>query len=252
MVDIHSHILPYLDDGAQNMEEAITMAEMAAGSGINHMVTSCHGNYFPYTLEEYWEQFEKFQTILKQRQIPLKLHSGMEIFVDRDVTPLLERKELLTLNGTNYVLVEVPFEDSIGNVQKNIEKVSKKGYNTVLAHPERYHFIQKDPEFAYYLEETGCILQLNQGSLTGDFGAGVRNLALQLLRDGVVSVIATDAHDARYRTPSTRRLLEFLRKNYSEAQVHLWLSENPSRILKGYPVIRAYTDGEEKEYDEES
>lgn len=251
MVDIHSHILPNLDDGANSMEEAIAMAELATDCGINHMVTSCHGNYFPYTLEEYWEQFEKFQTILKQRQIPLKLHSGMEIFVDQDVTPLLERKKLLTLNGTNYVLLEVPFEDSIANVQKNIEKVSKKGYNIVLAHPERYQFIQKDPEFAYYLEETGCVLQINQGSLTGDFGSRVRNVALQLLRDGIVGVIATDAHDSEYRSPSIHKLLAFLKRNHSEDQIHLWLSENPSRILKGYPVIRACADREEKEYDEE-
>lgn len=242
MVDIHSHILPSLDDGAQSLEEALSMAKIAANGGINHMVASSHGNYFSYTLDEYWEQLEKLQSCLKQQHIPLTLYSGMEIFVDGDVSPLLERRGLLTLNRTNYLLIEFPFEDRARNVQKNIAALQQKGYKIVLAHPERYLFIQKDPEFAYYLEETGCVLQVNQGSLLGDFGGRAEMLARQLLSDGVVGVIATDAHDPRYRAPSTDRLLDFLGAYYGETQAHLWLSENPSRILKGYPVIRTYSD----------
>lgn len=247
MVDIHSHILPYIDDGADSMEEAISMAEAAADSGINHMVASSHGNYFPYTLDEYWEQFEKLQSCLRQQHIPLTLYPGMEIFVDGDISPLLEHRGLLTLNRTDYLLIEFPFEDSVRNVQKNIARLQEKGYNIVLAHPERYLFMQKDPEFAYYLEETGCVLQINQGSLLGDFGGRAKMLAGQLLSDGVVGVIATDAHDSRYRAPSADRLLDFLKVHYTDGQIHLWLSENPSRILKGYPVLRAYADREEDE-----
>lgn len=252
MVDIHSHILPSIDDGAQSLEEALSMAEIAADSGINHMVASSHGNYFPYTLDEYWEQFEKLQSCIRQRHIPLTLYPGMEIYVDDDVSPLLEQRELLTLNRTNYLLIEFPFEENAKKVQKNIARLQEKGYNIVLAHPERYLFIQKDPEFAYYLEETGCVLQLNQGSLLGDFGGRARTLARQLLADGVVGVIATDAHDTEDRAPTADSVLNYLIMNYGGAQAHLWLSENPSRILKGYPVIRAYADREEDETYEKS
>ena len=237
MVDIHSHILPMLDDGAETLEEALIMASMAAQSGIYHIVASSHGNYYPYTLEEYRDSFYMLQSALKEKGIPVKLYPGMEVFMDEQAISMIESGQLLSVNATNNLLVEFPFEENPETVCKYIAKLQRKRYNIILAHPERFVFIQKDPELAYYLEETGCILQVNQGSILGVFGEKCRKLVLKMMNDGIVKVIATDAHDARYRSPSMQKLFAFLKKNYSSKEIHLWLSENPSRILKGYPVI---------------
>jgi len=250
MVDIHSHILPYIDDGAETLEEAVAMAELAADSGINHIVTSSHGNYYSYSLDEYNESFNKFQEILKEKKIPVTLYPGMEIFLDEYAIQLIKQNRLLSLNKTNYILVEFPFEESVKNVCNRIAALQSCQYRIILAHPERYIFVQKDPELAYYLEEQGCVLQVNQGSLMGDFGEKCRQLASRMLNDGIVGVIATDAHDTKYRSPSIHRLLDYLYRNYSPAEIRLWLSENPSRILKGYPTAGVKLDIE-KEHENE-
>ncbi|MCD8105504.1 MAG: hypothetical protein LUF35_11030 [Lachnospiraceae bacterium] len=233
MVDIHSHILPGLDDGAESMEEAVEMAKIAADSGIFHIVASSHGNFYPYTVGEYRIAFSRLQSTLEHLRIPVKLHSGMEIFLDEKVPALLESGQLLSLNGTDYLLVEFDFEEDPDIVCERLDELHKAGYRVVLAHPERYVFIQKDIRFAGYLAGCGCVLQMNQGSLFGDFGEESRIAAVSMLNDGLIKIIATDAHDTRLRSHDLGRAIRYLSEHFSQRSVHLWLSENPSRILKG-------------------
>ena len=237
MVDIHAHILPSLDDGSRSLEETLRMAKMAVSSGIRHMAATSHGNFYDYSLEDYRVVFQKAQKALTTEQIPLKLYPGMEIFLDEDAFFLLEKKELLSLNSTDYLLVEFDFEEQPEKVVDRIKRLQNKGWRIVLAHPERYRFIQKDPELACYLSETGCVLQVNGGSLLGDFGRTCERMALRFLEEGIVGAIASDAHDMEYRTPSVGRICRFLESFYEPAAVKLWMSENPSRILKGLPVL---------------
>lgn len=244
MVDIHSHILPGLDDGAETLDDAVQMAEMAVASEIYHMTATSHGNIYPYTLDEYRKSFEQLQGVLIERGIPLKLYPGMEIFLNEDVFVRLDKGELLKLNKTDYLLVEVDFEEWTANVVRWIQKLQDQGYRIVLAHPERYIFLQKDPELAYYLEEQGCILQVNAGSIAGDFGRSCESLAWQFLRDGIVGAVATDTHDSKYRSPDIRNVVRLLTEELGSAETKLLLSENPSRILKGYKILhREYEEG---------
>lgn len=249
MVDIHTHILPGLDDGSRSLEESVDMAVIAAENGLNHIVASSHGNCFPYSMEEYWEQFQNLKRELRNRQIPVTLYPGMEIYLNEDAKELLEKQELLSINNTRYVLVEFPMEEKPQNICRRVAEIQKMDYTIVLAHPERYVSVQREFELAYYLEEEGCVLQINADSLLGQFGRAGERVSKQLLRDGIVGVIATDAHDSVYRRPSVRRTLEYLRKYYPLSLIHLWLSENPSRILKGYPILDAKRD-RIKEYKE--
>lgn len=248
MVDIHAHILPGLDDGAETLEDAVHMAETAVASEIYHMAATSHGNIYPYTLEEYWKSFDELQRALVERKVPLKLYSGMEIFLNEKAFDRLNKGELLSLNKTDCLLVEFDFEEWTANVVRWIQKLQDRDYRIVLAHPERYIFLQKDPELAYYLEEQGCVLQLNAGSIAGDFGRECENLAWQFLRDGIAGAIATDAHDRRYRSPDIRKVVQMLRQELGTAETRLLLSENPSRILKGYKILRyEYEEGKEDE-----
>lgn len=238
MVDIHSHILPGVDDGAESLEEALRMAEAAAQSGVNHIAATSHGNFYAYSLQEYWDTFHTLQDNLRQNGIPVKLYPGMEIYLDDTAFEGLEKKELLSMNQTDYLLVEFPFEEETEVVSRRIMRLINEGWRIVLAHPERYRFIHREVEFAYYLAELGCVLQVNQGSVLGDFGSMPRKIAHRLLRDGAANVIATDAHDALMRTASIREGLSYLKQEFSQEQIRLWLSENPSRILKGYDIIK--------------
>ena len=238
MVDIHAHMLPGLDDGAEDREEALKMAVIAVRQGINHMAASSHGNYYPFSLEEYEEVFNCMKTDLEKARIPLKLYSGMEVFLDESAFEQLEKKQILTLNNTDYILVEFPFEENPSAVIQRLDRLKHMGYRPVIAHPERYLFVQRDEELAYYLADQEYVLQMNAGSLLGSFGNKTRILAQRMLDDGIVSVIATDTHDSFHRPPFLRDMAEQLKKTYPESWMRLWVSENPSRILKGYPVIR--------------
>lgn len=238
MVDIHAHILPELDDGAGCIEEALEIASIAVSQGISHMAATSHGNCYPYTIEEYWSKLQNLQRALEEKRIPLKLYPGMEVFVNDNIWEFLEQKQLLTLNYTNYLLVEFPFEEEPEIVISRLADLRQRGYWCILAHPERYLFIQREEDIAWYLAEQGCVMQINAGSLLGNFGRECGRLAEQMLDSGIVSVIATDTHDTEIRPPYMRMVVKQLQKKYPDSYVRLWTSENPSRILKGYPIIR--------------
>ncbi len=248
MIDIHSHILPHIDDGSSSIEESLEIARIAAKSGIRHIVASSHGNCFDYTIEEYQKQLDRLQEKLREKEIPIELHPGMEIFTDRNVVHLLQEGKLLTINNTKYVLVEFRFEDSVPHVEMRLMELLESGYKPILAHPERYVFIQRDPEFAHYLEDCGCVMQLNHGSITGKFGDRIQRLALHFLDSGVAGVIATDTHNATHRTPSLERLKAMMEGHYSKKDIELLLAGNPERILKGEPIIRRKESRREEQY----
>ena len=192
----------------------------------------------PKEMEEQKQAERQWNKIRRERINILKeAPSGMEIFMDEKAADLLDLGELLTLNGTRYVLVEFDFEENVEKVYKYVADLQTRRYNIVLAHPERYLFVQRDPEFAYFLAEQGCALQVNKGSVLGQFGRRCRNLAEQFLDDGIVSVLASDAHDFEYRTPSMNRLVAYLERRYPKKLIRMWLSENPSRILNGMPIL---------------
>jgi len=173
MVDLHMHILPGLDDGASSMEESIRMARQAAAGGVNYIAASSHGNYYDYTVQEYVRKFRLLQKELNRQQIPVKIFPSMEIFMNERAMQLIRDRELLFINHTRYLMIEFDFRESPERVCRMVADLQQMKYNIILAHPERYTFIQEDPELAYYLAERGCVLQVNKGSVLGEFGKKV-------------------------------------------------------------------------------
>jgi protein-tyrosine phosphatase len=97
--------------------------------------------------------------------------------------------------------------------------------------------MQQEPSLAYFLDEQEIVLQVNCGSILGELGRGAQKLSNRFLKDGIVRVLASDAHDTKYRTPSMKQAYNYLKKIYTPLELRLWFSENPSRILKGYPTL---------------
>ena len=176
MVDLHMHILPGLDDGASSMEESIRMARQAAAGGVNYIAASSHGNYYDYTVQEYVRKFRLLQKELNRQQIPVKIFPSMEIFMNERAMQLIRDREILFINHTRYLMIEFDFRESPERVCRMVADLQQMKYNIILAHPERYTFIQEDPELAYYLAERGCVLQVNKGSILGEFGKKCREM----------------------------------------------------------------------------
>lgn len=237
MIDIHTHILPNLDDGADSIEEAVAMAELAADSGTRGMVASSHGNLGEYSLRDYFSAFQQLRTAIKEEGISLELYSGMEVYMDENAVSRLKKQELLTLNNTRYVLIEFPFQEELWMANEYLQALQENGYIPVVAHLERYACIQRHPQAAFEWAENGCVLQANKGSFLGSFGNQVRDTAISLLAHNLVHVIASDAHSSGQRNPSMGNIARFLEKTVSERYRDVLLWENPLRILNGREIL---------------
>ena len=230
MIDLHSHILPELDDGAQNLAESLSMARMAVDSGITVMVATPHCVHG--RTQEVLDSWQLLCQALRENEIPLRLLPGMEIFGTADTVRMLKEKQLLTLNGSKYPLVEFGFQSTGDEETMILRSLCKAGYRPVVAHPERYSYVQRNPRMINQWFRMGCLLQVNRGSLLGRFGRQAQAMAVELVERGFATVVATDAHSARVRTPWMRDIREVLAKEVSPQCAKMLLLENPKRILK--------------------
>jgi len=242
MIDIHSHILPGIDDGAEDMYDTLEMAKMAADSGVNAIVATPHcnipGMFRNYYSEDYIELFKETERALEENGIPITLYSGMEVFMTLEVPRLLEEGKLLTINGSRFMLTEFAFDEDPEYVWEMLGRVKELGVIPIVAHPERYEFVQEDPQMVYEWRKKGYLVQVNKGSLVGRFGRRSKHTAHRLLKHNLVSVIASDAHGPFQRTPYMLDAYEELMDDYSEKYLKVLFEENPMRICKDQPTIR--------------
>lgn len=235
MIDLHSHILPDLDDGARSLGEALDMARMAVDSGITVMVATPHCAHD--RAREVQESWELLCEALRENEIPLKLLPGMEIFGTSDTVRLLKEGKLLTLNGSRYPLVEFDFHSTGDEETLVLRSLRKAGYRPVVAHPERYSYVQRNPRLINQWFRMGCLLQVNRGSLLGRFGVQAQAMGVELVERGFATVVATDAHSARVRTPWMRDIREILSREVSPQCARALLLDNPKKILKNERLL---------------
>ena len=199
MIDLHCHILPELDDGSQSLEESLAMARMAVNSGVRAMAATPH--CMGERAEEVYGTWSLLRQALEETGVPLKLYPGMEIFGTPDTARLLREGKLFTLNGSRYPLIEFAFQSSGEEETLILRSVCRAGFRPLVAHPERYTYLQHDPEIVNRWCRLGCLFQVNRGSLLGRFGGHAQELAYALVERGFAAAVASDAHSPRVRTP---------------------------------------------------
>jgi protein-tyrosine phosphatase len=231
MIDLHAHILPGLDDGPDSLDDAVEMAAVAVAAGTRAIATTCHINRL-FGLGP--DQLRAARTALSRRlaeeRVELELLPGGEVAPDR--LPDLDDETLrgLTLGGGPYVLLECPFSPVDGQMEALVADLQERGFGVLLAHPERSPTFTSDPSRLAALVERGALAQVTTGSLTGDFGEVPRRAAATMLRQGLVHVLASDAHDAVFRPPDLRAA------GLDDAQ-HEWLTRAvPAAIVSGGPL----------------
>lgn len=231
MIDIHCHILPGIDDGAADIYDTLDMALMAYNSGVKAIVATPHcnipwdsGNYFG---SAYKEALQKARNAIAHEKIPVKILSGMEVFATYDLPELIKEGKVITINHSDYLLLEFDFGEDPEFVDVIVDRLKEIGIKPVIAHPERYNFIKEDVSFAHRLVRKGCILQANKGSFLGTYGSRSEETVLQLLKDNLLSVVASDAHSPVHRTP---HMMEAYRKLRDICDVHSLFVANPRKI----------------------
>ena len=241
MIDIHSHILPGLDDGSQDIYDTLEMIRLAARSGIAAMVATPHcnipGGYENYFDENYIESVQRVRDAVHKEGIPVNILPGAEAFGTDELAELLNNGKIMTLNQSRYLLVEFSFDEDPAFVQHVIRKLSEIKVIPIIAHAERYEFVQKNPDLVYDWRKKGYPIQVNKGSFQERFGRRAAKTAYELLNHHLVSVVASDAHSPHVRTPYMADVYEELLMEYPKEYLEMLFYENPRRICQNEPIL---------------
>ncbi|WP_119792572.1 tyrosine-protein phosphatase [Flavobacterium anhuiense] len=198
-VDIHSHILPGIDDGAKNMTKSIELVSALQKLGVSQMVTTPHINHYVWnnSPEIIQSKLKETQKTLEENKIKMPVQAAAEYFIDSWLENHFKEEKLLTLKD-NYVLVEMSYLNAPLNIYKTIFEIQVAGYIPVLAHPERYVFYHN--KFSEYekLKNAGCVFQLNLLSTVEYYGSQIAKTADDLLAKGMYNFCGTDVHHKKH------------------------------------------------------
>jgi protein-tyrosine phosphatase len=197
VVDMHSHVLPGIDDGAQNIEESIALVRKMMDLGIKKIIATPHimADYYKNTPETIGDALELLKAELKKQDINIDIEAAAEHYFDETFEERVNNKALMTM-GDNYALFEFSFISLPPNYVPVIQKMKDLGYRPILAHPERYPYM--DLEQYKMLHQWGCDFQLNTISLTGYYGKDVKERAELLIDNELVDFIGSDMHHLRH------------------------------------------------------
>jgi protein-tyrosine phosphatase len=232
MIDIHCHILPDIDDGPKTFDESVAMAQMAAEDGITGIVATPHLNEQLYNPTEISRRVFWLRHLLRQEKIPVTIMAGADV----SVVFRPEQVEGFTINGTRYVLVEFPHTHLPRNADEILFQFLVRGYKPIITHPERNPSISSNPRLLTNLLGDNIYVQITAGSLTGKFGKEAHLCAKNLLKMGVVDVIATDAHSTSRRKP---RLLEGMvaaMEIVGPEKARQMVNDTPTKIISGMNI----------------
>ncbi|KAB1153297.1 histidinol phosphatase [Tenacibaculum aiptasiae] len=195
-IDIHSHLLPGIDDGAKDLENSISLITKMYSYGIKNFITTPHvlGDVYPNSSKTIKDKLEIVRAELKKQGFDdIKINAAAEYMMDEQFVERLKADDILTLKD-NYILVEMSYFNAPYNLYDVLFEIQLKGYKPVLAHPERYNFYHNDFQNFYKLKKAGCVFQLNLLSLTEQYGKGVQKTAQKLLKENMYDFVGTDTH----------------------------------------------------------
>jgi protein-tyrosine phosphatase len=240
-VDVHSHILPGVDDGAKTLEESVAMLRLAVEGGTTDIVASPHANHeFKFEPDIVAAKLEEMRRAINGA---IRIHTGCDFHLSYDnIQDSLLHPTKYTINHKNYVLVE--FSDLL--IPKTTEDVfyqmQAAGMTPIITHPERNMLLHKRLEGLAAWVESGCLLQVTAGSFLGRFGKQAKAFADRLLQQGLVHIVASDAHDTKYRPPSLREAYAYVSKACGPGRAEMLFVKNPTATLTGAPLETYYPE----------
>jgi protein-tyrosine phosphatase len=228
MIDIHSHILPTVDDGAIDLDTALEMARQAVADGITSVVaTPHHGNgRFENEANDIRRWTDELNEQLKAQGIGLNVLPGQEIHTYRNWLDDLTSQKLTGINGSRYMLVECSTSLTLDQkfevqMEEIIHELSIAGFVPIIAHPERYSLFSKDITKLKFCVERGALAQLTSHSVTGQFGDKIQTASMRMLKNGLVHFIASDAHDTNYRMMELSGAYAWIERKFNRDYVKL-------------------------------
>ena len=242
MIDIHCHILPGVDDGARDLDDALTMARLAVEDGITHIfATPHHESFGPIRRAEVIDWVAGLQTALDAADIALTILPGYEVRLHGRVLNDWDENLAGPLADTRYILAEPLFNHYDHNTDRILFEMFDRGYLPVMAHPERIVPVQHNLRLIEPFLKRGGITQINSHSLTGYHGYQAKQVAETMLREGIVHIIASDAHNAQRRGPALSIAREVAASIVGQAQAEAMVTSTPQAIVNDQLITTPMT-----------
>jgi protein-tyrosine phosphatase len=232
LCDLHTHILPGIDDGAPTMEYALQMLRNAAASDVELLAVTPHCNRL-YEMRNYLDDslLARFSQLQQEaKDIPVRLVLGSEVLADEHLPQLLRHKKIPTINDSRYLLTEFPVDATPDFFLDILQSILKVGYIPLIAHPERYISVCQMPQIVVPWLDMGCHLQLTGGSVIGEYGKTIQSTATFLLQHGLVACVASDAHGVSHRSNFLLDVYDHLSMRYSKNYAQCLMYDNPMNI----------------------
>ncbi len=232
-IDIHSHILYGIDDGAQNEEMSMKMLQIAGDNGTGQIILTphykpVHHNATPVKVQTL---MDRLREKIRESGLKIKLYSGNELYYHSEALTELEKKKVLCLADSAYVLVEFGPADELDYIRNGLYQLLSGGYRPIVAHVERYRKLLSDTDSVEDLIEMGCYIQINAGSIMGDAGYQTKSFTRRLLKSRLVHFVASDAHNTDSRGPALKDCARYISRKYGSDYMMRLLYTNPSKII---------------------
>lgn len=230
MIDTHCHILPGVDDGSPDMDRSVEMATIAYEDGIRKIVATPHVYSPEFTYLSICERTALLNETLQSRDIDVAIVPGAEI-----VTGLhAEIIKKYSINGNGYILLEFPHSHMPVNTKDIIYNLKIDGFKPIIAHPERNPSVIRKPQVLIdIVESTDVCVQITADSLIGTFGRAIKSCAVYLMKKGIVTVIASDAHSTGFRRPVLSEGYTKVKELLGEEKANLLVFDNPDAFITG-------------------
>jgi protein-tyrosine phosphatase len=235
MIDIHHHLLYGLDDGSPDLQTSLEMCRLAVAEGITHIVCTPHANNrYPYQPEVNAEKLATLRDAIEKEGLPLTLGIGCDFHLSFDnIQSLKEHPTRYTINGKDYLLVELPDHGIARGMSEAFYEMQLAGVTPILTHPERNATLQTDLSRLANWLRGGVLVQVTAGSVTGQMGRTAERISHQLLENRWVHFIATDAHNLTSRSPQPHRAYEVITKRYGAELAERLFVDNPRAAFDG-------------------
>lgn len=233
MIDIHSHILYGVDDGAKTIDESVDIIRNLYKNGITDIILTPH--YIEYSSynsnkKSNLEKLDSLKKKLKEEGINVNLYLGNEIYINNNILSLLKKGEISSLNDSKYLLIELPMSGKYDNYVEIFKELIENGYKVILAHPERYNTFKKDINLIYELKNIGVLMQCNIESILKTYGKDSYKTIKKLAKNKSINFIASDIHHKKDYEYINKARNKF-KKYYSDSEIDDLLSNNQKDIL---------------------
>ena len=234
MIDFHTHILPNVDDGSKSIDETFELLNEAKKAGFDTIISTSHyiEDYYNVNVSEREVWINAISEILKKENNDLKLYLGNEVYLTENIMELLETGKATTINKSRYILFEFPMNTKPMNMYDIIYDMLQNKLIPILAHPERYSFVQKEPEIIYDLIQKGVLMQANYGSIIGRYGEKAQLMVRKFFENNMIHFLGSDVHKKNTIYPRITQALNEIKDIIGKGKLNELTTINPNMVLE--------------------